>query len=494
MSNTARVGLFMLVALVVLGVFIVKIEEIPIGTKGGRVPVKALFPSVAGLDEKSPVRVAGVRIGIVESISLQGDRALVTLALDPGVVLHEGATAEVASLGMLGDKYVELYPGNLSGPPLPRDAVLMGTSPVPFDEVMKNLNDIGGDVKSITASLRQSLGGTAGQKRLDEIIENIRELSADLKATVEANRKNVDATVGNFREFSETLKTELPKIAEKINRLADNVDSVVTENRANVTESMANIKEISAKLRTSADNLNEISGKIARGEGSIGKLVNDETTVDNLNQTLKSVESGVESLKNTIGRTERWRLNINLRSEALPELSQPANSRSTIGFDLATSPVRFFRLEFVDSPFPRVYTSTETRTTLFPDGHRETTSQAVVKTSGKNTVNAQIGYLFYGTILRAGLFESTGGVGVDRAIAKDKLFLTLEAYDWTREEHAPHLRLEGRWYLNKNLFAFAGWDDPVWRERSSYLIGAGVTWGDEDLKYLLGTAAAAAPR
>jgi virulence factor Mce-like protein len=257
MSNTARVGLFMLLALIVLGVFIVKIEEIPIGAKGGRVLVKAIFPSVAGLDEKSPVRVAGVRIGIVQSIALQGDHALVTLALDPGVVLHEGATAEVTSLGMLGDKYVELFPGKLSGPRLSPDTVLTGTSPVAFDEVMKNLNDIGGDVKSITASLRQSLGGTAGQKRLDEIIENIRQLSADLKAAVEANRTNVDATIGNFRQFSETLKTELPKIAEKINKLADNVDSVVAANRENVTESIANIKEISAKLRTSADNLND---------------------------------------------------------------------------------------------------------------------------------------------------------------------------------------------------------------------------------------------
>ncbi len=162
MSNTARVGLFMLLALIVLGVFIVKIEEIPIGVKGGRVRVNAVFPSVAGLDEKSPVRVAGVRIGIVEAISLQGDRALVTLALDPGIVLHEGARAQVTSLGMLGDKYVELYPGNLSGPPLKPGTVLQGASPIGFDEAIKTFNDLGSDLKAVSASLRQSLGGPEG--------------------------------------------------------------------------------------------------------------------------------------------------------------------------------------------------------------------------------------------------------------------------------------------------------------------------------------------
>lgn len=494
MSNTARVGLFMLLALIVLGVFIVKIEEIPIGVKGGRVRVNAVFPSVAGLDEKSPVRVAGVRIGIVEAISLQGDRALVTLALDPGIVLHEGARAQVTSLGMLGDKYVELYPGNLSGPPLKPGTVLQGASPIGFDEAIKTFNDLGSDLKAVSASLRQSLGGPEGQKRLDEIIENVRLLSADLKNAVEANRSNVDGTIANFRSFSETLKTELPRIAEKMNKLADRVDALVGDNRQNLDESIANIKDLSAKLRVSADNLNEISGKIARGEGSIGKLVNDSSTVDNLNASLKSASEGFQSLKSTLGRTERWRLNINLRSEALPELSQPNNSRSTIGFDLATSPERFFRLEFVNSPFPRVYTSTEVVTTIFPDGHRETISQDVVRTSGRNTVNAQVGFDFRGTILRAGLLESTGGVGIDRAIAKDRLLFTLEAYDFTRDIKPPHVRLEGRWYMNKNLFAFAGWDDPTWPQRSSYLLGAGVTWGDEDLKYLLGTAAAAAPR
>jgi phospholipid/cholesterol/gamma-HCH transport system substrate-binding protein len=269
---------------------------------------------------------------------------------------------------------------------------------------------------------------------------------------------------------------------------------VVTENRQNLNESITNIKDLSAKLRVSADNLNQISGKIARGEGTIGKLVNDETTVDNLNASLKSVESGVQSLKNTIGRAERWRLDINLRSEALPGLDQDRKSRSAIGLDLHTSDRRFFRIEFVDSPFARVYTTTQTTTTIYPDGHRETTQTDVTKTSETNTVNAQVGWHFRDYTLRAGLFESTGGVGVDKIVLANKLRLTLEAYDFTRSEKPPHVRFEGRYFLTKNVFAFAGWDDPTWSQRRSVLFGGGVTWGDEDVKYLLGTIGSAVPK
>ena len=49
----------------------------------------------------------------------------------------------------------------------------------------------------------------------------------------------------------------------------------------------------------------------------------------------------------------------------------------------------------------------------------------------------------------------------------------------------------GRYFVNCNLFLMAGWDDPLFGDRASFLFGGGVTWNDEDLKYSLGLAAAA---
>ncbi len=490
MSPTARVGAFMLAALIILGIFIVKIEEIPVGTRGARTRVQAVFPSVAGLDVKSPVRIAGVRVGLVERIELKGNQAIVTLALEPGVALRQGARADVTSLGMLGDKYIEIDPGPLEAPALPAGTILDGRSPIAFDEVLRTVGDVGGDIKAVTASLRQSLGGDEGQRRIDEILENIRTLTEHTRDLVAANRANVDATIANFREFSATLRDELPRLAEKLNALADRVDAVVADNRENLRESMANVRDLSARLRTSADNLNEISGKIARGEGTIGKLVHDEETINNLNATLKSVESGVSSLKNTIGRAERWRLDLNIRAEALPGLDGDQGSRSAFGLDLFTSERRFFRVELVDGPFGRRSFTTQTTSVTYPDGHTETTVQRTERIKDTTTVNAQVGYVFPSFTLRAGLFESTGGLAIDHYLLKNRLRLSLEAYDFDRDTKPPHIRLEGRYFLTRNVFAFAGWDDPGWSARSSAILGGGVSWGDEDVKYLLGTASA----
>ena len=124
MTPAAKIGLFVLMGLIGLGVFILKIEDIPIGERGDRLTVRAEFPTVAGIDRKADVRIAGVRVGKVEDVELVGGRAMLTLSLDPSVRLHQGASVRVSSLGMLGDKFVEISPGDLSAPPLPPDAVL----------------------------------------------------------------------------------------------------------------------------------------------------------------------------------------------------------------------------------------------------------------------------------------------------------------------------------------------------------------------------------
>lgn len=492
MSPAAKIGLFILIGLVVLGAFIVMIEDIPIGERGERLVVEAILPTAAGIDRNAPVRIAGVRVGKVAEIRLEGSRAKLVLSLDPGVQVHQGAKVQVTSLGMLGDRYVEILPGDPAAPPVAAGARLEGVAVPSFDDVLRAATDIGGDVKEVSSALRRGIGSDQGAETIAEIAQNLREITASLRDLIRANQENVNVTTANFRDFSETLKVQLPLLTEKINRLADQLNEVVAENREDARESLANIRDLSDKLRTTADNLNAITGKIAAGEGSIGKLVNDDETVDNLNQTLDSLDAGVDSLKEMLDRSRRWRLAMVVRGEALPSASE---SRTGFGFDLWTTDQRFFRVEGVDVPFGQTRTTTETVTTEHDDGTVTTYTQTKVKTEDKIRLNAQIGYrLLPATVVRAGLFEGTGGIALDHDLEvwERPLRLSLEAYDLARDkESSPHLRLEGRYFLTESLFLSAGWDDPLFSDHSSYLIGAGVTWNDDDVKYSLGLAGSA---
>jgi phospholipid/cholesterol/gamma-HCH transport system substrate-binding protein len=423
---------------------------------------------------------------------LEGSQAVVSLSLDSQVRLHQGAVAQITSLGMLGDKYVEIMPGDPSLPLLPNDAVLGGSTTPSFDDVMRVASEIGADVKEVSEALKGSIGGQQGEEAVTEIVANIRELTASLKVLIAENQANVNRTTANFAEFSGTLRDELPKIADKMNLLADQLNDVVGENREDLQASMSNIRELSAKIQVSADNLNQITGKIAAGEGSIGKLVNDDTTVENLNQTLDSIEGGIETLNETMGRYRRYRLEVGLRGEYMPSTE---NTRSAFGFDLWTTDKRFFRIEGVDTPYGKVSTDEQYVTTTYSDGTQISYVEEKIRVSDKIGISAQIGYrLFPSTILRAGLIESTGGVGVDHSInlGKRPLTVILEAWDFNREfDENVHLRLEGRYFLSPHIFVSAGWDDPLVSNRSSVFLGGGITWNDDDVKYSLGLAGGA---
>src|SRR5262245_18825691 len=128
MSSAFKVGIVAILGLVLLGWLIWRIEDInPFRKEGHR--VDASFTSVAGLDDKAAVRVAGVRVGRVDGIRLEGNRALVTLLLEKPVPLRQGASARIANMGLLGDKYVELVAGPPEATPLPEGTVLPGVTP-----------------------------------------------------------------------------------------------------------------------------------------------------------------------------------------------------------------------------------------------------------------------------------------------------------------------------------------------------------------------------
>ena len=213
----------MVAILGVLGFFTLKIEDISL-RHGPKKTVKAIFDSVAGLDEKSTVRVAGVRKGKVTDVQLTGDgKAMVTMQVDGDVQLHQGATARIADLGLLGEKFVELDTGTPGTPIMAEkngETMLSGSQNPNISSVTSQVADIATDVKAITASLRGAIGGPTGEKRLDDIVENVRQITAQVRLLIAANQGNINASAENIRAITDNLRVEIPKIAQYIDAMA----------------------------------------------------------------------------------------------------------------------------------------------------------------------------------------------------------------------------------------------------------------------------------
>jgi phospholipid/cholesterol/gamma-HCH transport system substrate-binding protein len=477
MNTAAKVGAFFLVVLVLAALLVWRIEDIRIG-RGRPQRVVAEFKDVAGLDEKSTVRVAGVRVGKVGRIRVnpQTGKAMVELEIDPGVELRRGAVPQIANLGLLGEKYVELYPGPAGGPPLPEGAVLKGDVPVTFDEITRLARDIEVQIKDISTNLNQSLGGPEGEERLRTIVENVRIITDDLRILVANNRGNVDSTLANFKDFSAMMT-----------KLVDRVDRLVASNEENVTQGIANIRDVSKKLEATTDNLNQITGKIESGQGTIGKLVQSEETHQNLNDALKEVKEGVKGLNTALGAVYRTRFDFGLRSEYLTNTSQ-AQGYFTLDIQPPQSP-RFYRLELVTQPQGLRDETTSIDTITFPDGHTEVVTTQSLEFKDKLAITALFGWRWKDWVLRGGLIESRGGAGIDYFALKNRLKFSAEAWDFDRpQDFAPHAKLTGRYYFSPSVFLTGGWDDFLNTSRNvaSFFVGAGIRWTDDDVKYLLG--------
>lgn len=481
MSQAVKVGIFATVCLVILAVLIWKIEDInPFAEEGRR--IDAVFDSVAGLDEKASVRVAGVRVGRVDGVGLQDRKARVTLLLEQPVPLVEGTIARVANLGLLGEKYIEIVPGPPGGKPLPPGAVLPGETPPTIDEAITKINDIGTSIQEMAGTLSGAdLGGN-----INHLMDELELTSREIRLLVAENRANLSVAVGNFREMSAVLSRELPRLAEQMNRTLTQIETLVADNRGDVTEGLDNIREVTDRLQTSVDNFNQISGKIASGEGTVGKLINDEEAYDKVVSTLDSIQGGVETLSGTLGAINRFRIDLDMQGYVLPGL-EDSGSQTTLLLDIdPQDDKRLYRAGISSPPGGKRREKTETITVTNPDGTTEVTTVNKITTEKSYAATGLFGYRAPGDIrLFAGLIENTGGAQVEYPLLEDRFLVSFEAFDFNRpQDLSPHLRLTGRWRFHPNLYLLGGYDDPL--EDDSFFLGGGIRWNDENIKYLLG--------
>ena len=504
MSSAAKVGVFMLVILAILGFFVLKIEDVKFRS-GETKKVAAVFNSVAGLDNKSTVRVAGVRVGKVTDIRLRPDgRAEVEMEIDKDVQLHSNSSASVSSLGLLGEKYVELNPGTPNAPLLSdqQKTVLPGTQPATIDQVTNQISDIATDVKAITASLRNAVGGPTGQQRLEAIVDNVQQITAEVRALIATNRENVDATLGNAKEITAQLRVEIPKLADSIERVANNMNSTLGENRGDVHQVVENLRHLSADLRTTTDNLNAITGQVRSGKGTVGELIYSDESSKRLNTALASVESGVNELKNTLGRAGKMQLDLGMNADYYAGLPKTTNgienlggsSRAGVFLQLTPNPDRnrFYAVELADDPRGRQRDNVYQVTTTDPATGLSSSTITKETTYDRNfLVSAQAGWHYRPFDVRLGLIDSTGGGGLDYYY-NPRIRFTGEAFDFgKRYDKNPHLRMYGEYTLRQEkpnaprFFIRSGVDNPF--NNLAFTVGAGIRWRDDDLKYLLGS-------
>ncbi len=485
LSSEAKVGLFVLVGLIILGYMSFRVGQQGASFRKGY-PVDVVFSNAAGLERDASVQIAGVEIGRVESIKLRDSKALVTLRIDPAIRLEKSTSAAIRTRGVLGDKYIELTPGTKDQNYItPGGEITQAEKAADLDRLLQKVSSIADDIKAVTSTLSKVMGGEAGQSSLSDILENTRQLTRNLNAVVMNNEANLSAMLKNSRDLTGNLNKIVVENDDKVVQVIDNLKSASKEmektfaSLSDITETIQKGEGTVGQLvkdRTTVDKLNktltslqEVSEKINQGKGTIGKLVNEEETVKNLNE-------GLSGINRYVNKAEQFRTSLGYRGEYLINKS---DAKSYLNLRIQPREDMFYLLGVVNDPRGR-------RTVKDTTVNGVTTRQEEFDKSGF-LFDLQIGKRFKDLVLRGGLFESSGGAGLDYMMLNDKLKLTFEAFDFAQDRRA-HLKAMAEYRLFKHIYLSGGWDDFASDQGNrSPFVGFGIRFEDDDLKYLLTT-------
>lgn len=410
-----------------------------------------LIDDASGLVKKSNVKMAGINVGVIDDITLQNGEARVEMVLKADLPITRSARIEIRPNGILGDKHVEIIAGDLRDPPLRSgEQILVVDDRASVDRLIGEVSKITKSLSTVAENVKSATEGDA-DKPLGRIISNIEEMTGDLA------------------ELTRERKGQVGDIIQSVNNITKTVDQLVNDTsqdgfKAAWKDALHSLR----RIETSLKNVEEITDKVNRGEGTLGKLVNDETTVEELN-------SAIGAVNNLLDTANKMQTSFDFHSHYMTNTSL---TKSTLGVTIQPGLDRYYELGIVDDP--RGVVETTQTTTTNAGGSTEVTEDKRFKNRVK--FNALFAKNFYNWSLKGGVIENSGGVGIDYYFFKRRFRASLEGFDFAD----LHMRAGLRYSVFRGIYVSAGVDDFTAKDRnSSAFVGGGIFLTNDDLKLLL---------
>ncbi len=252
-----------------------------------------IYNNIEGLTPSNPVMINGYKVGQVMSINLmqdQGNFLLVTMNIDEKILLGKGATTSLVSSDLLGSKALYLRVGDVSQPINDGDTLLSNVEqgiveqvqaqalPIveKLDSTLTRVNQIlgAGDQSDMSNIIGTLVGDTSS---ISAAVINLEGTTRSLNSILQQNERRLNATLANVEMLTRQLSDQENGIGPLLTKLNQKVDSL-------------QVQSTLQKLELVAQNLNEITTKMNEGEGSLGKLLNNDSLYTNLNSATRDLD------------------------------------------------------------------------------------------------------------------------------------------------------------------------------------------------------------
>jgi phospholipid/cholesterol/gamma-HCH transport system substrate-binding protein len=420
MRKEIKLGFFLIVVFVVFAYFIIKTESCSeFFSKGKRYPLIAKFTTSAGMFTSAPVRLAGVKIGIVEEIYLEHRKAVVRMMIENKYKLLDDARVVISTIGFIGEKYVEIV----------------------YKDEFKTENPKyippGGEILVVEPFNLESI--TA---KFDKIYENTLKITDSINGIVsdKYSKESLRASFINLKSITEKLASLLDENG-KVSRGLDHLDHLVLAmDKVFVDDKkglLGDLKSTSEKIDRVAADLTKISDDLRQGKGTAGKLLQDEELYKKIDDSVSSVQAMIKDLEKKKKSLDAISFNYAIHFDYFTRLKK---ARSALGMDIAT------------------------KNFLIMTGVNED------PVNGDPRFTALGGKKIAMFAVSAGLIESDLGASLRLNMWNSRLNLDVYAYRFTRERN-PLLKTMLRFSLSKNINIQAGYYDLLQPQNREFMVG-----------------------
>ena len=248
----------------------------------------AVYSDVEGVVNGTPVTVNGLPVGSIQKISFHnGNKLLVKFRVENDIEFSINSLAQIYETGLIGGKALAIIPSNdKSRKAVSSDTLKSSIAPGLTDLVNKKITNLQVKIESMVMSADSVLfkinrvfdDSTRANLRnsvsdFNYTIAELKETSSVINDIVKSNKSRVDLTIGNVSKISKDLS---------------NITSSLTNSDLDIT--LANFKK-------SSEDLSSILSNINNGEGTISKLIVNDSLFNNLNEASRSIDLLLEDIR-----------------------------------------------------------------------------------------------------------------------------------------------------------------------------------------------------
>ena len=488
----------------------------------------ARFRDASGLPKGSKVVVAGLPKGEVVDLEVEGRYAKVTFHLATDIPVWSNATVFKKATSLLGENYLEVDPGaeeqqapdgttqkfTRLGPPCAdynsedskkRDEcreikrVVEATTPDQLlhriEQTLPNVDRVLESVRDLSEDLRRIVNGPLQNtaQRIDGLVQKNAAAVEDIIQRADRASKNIEAIAADLRAISKDADPRIKELLKNLDDASADAKDLVTTAKSELQQTGDKLRGKLDKLDGVIDNTRSITQKIDEDKGTLGRLVNDPTIADN-------VEQITDDAKGFLGTIFGLKAYVGLRTEYAFGAGLTNNY---VTVELHTRPDKFYLIELDKSPRGDYPDVTLTFDPTVDPNHWIRSS--VIHDQIRFTF--QFAKRFAWATLRYGIKESTGGVGLDADIpwVDRDIKLSADIYDATFDRY-PRVKLTAAIELFRHVYILGGIDDMINKPETivpikgtsdvpiqfdelrigrDFFAGAMLRFNDEDLAALL---------